>query len=251
MKRNNKHLFNKNRDTKMKKIFLIISLCLATTGLFAQNTEETHKCNHNNGTCCQAYKASRHHFTMTLGYGYLFGDTENTDLFINYANESHQRRMHNGINFELDYDYNFHKNFAAGVVFSMYNSFDSYYPSSTATETYSDDKYLFYVGPSFLAHTDLMKDKWTVYGRATVGFMNFRNAIRNVGAITYKRGTFGYGIEAGCDYLVNKYFSVIGQVSYMGGSISKVKNGADQEFELNETEDLSRLNVSVGVKIKL
>ncbi|MBQ9312548.1 MAG: outer membrane beta-barrel protein [Bacteroidales bacterium] len=214
----------------MKKTLLIVALCVATLFVKAQN---------------------QHHFSMSIGYGYMLSDIENTTPFANYANESHQRRMHNGINYELDYDWGFHQNFSLGAVFSMYNAFDSYYPNSSANETRSDDIYIFYVGPSFLAHTDWIKEHWNLYARATVGYMNFRNAMRGTANLTFKRPTFGYGIEAGCEYLLSKYFSLVGQVSYMGGSVSKVKDGADNKYELGDSENISRLNISLGVKVKL
>ncbi|MCF0209908.1 MAG: outer membrane beta-barrel protein [Bacteroidales bacterium] len=227
----------------MKKVFALVALCIATISIWAQNTQEKENCTLN---------TNPHHFTMSIGYGHMLSDMADTNIFINYKNEDHQRRMHYGYNIELDYEYQFHKNFACGAVFSMYNSFDSWYPSNdTLGNTNSDDKYIFYVGPSFLAQTNLLGDKWTIYGRATIGYLNFRNAMRAATNATYKMGTLGYGIEAGCDYLVNQYFSIIGQVSYLGGSISKVKNSADMEFELQDSEDISRLNISLGVKIKL
>ncbi|MDO5760907.1 MAG: outer membrane beta-barrel protein, partial [Bacteroidota bacterium] len=186
---------------------------------------------------------------------FTLSDKHDLETFSNYKRSDHTRHMRHGISYELDYDYNFHKNFAFGIVFSMYNAFDSYYKDATHEETLSDDKYIFYIGPSFLAHTNLIDHKWYLYGRATIGYMNFRNAVRTLKGSssvsdTYKRGTFGYGLELGAEYVCNRYLSLNGQINFMGGSIDKVK-GNETEIDLSETENLTRLGLALGVKIKL
>ncbi len=246
----------------MKKILLIIALFLVNGLIYAQeNKEAEKKCEKH---CCQSFRHNPHHFTTTIGYGYMLSDSQNKDVFTLYKKEHHARHMHHGMNFELDYDYNFHSNLAFGFVASMYNAFDSFYKDANHDETFSDDRYLFYVGPSFLAHTNVIKDKWSLYARATVGFMNFRNAMRTevpttsaTGAtamtstsFTYKRATLGYGLELGAEYIINKYISLDGQIHFIGGSIKKVSD-SENKTELNKREDLSRLGISAGVKIKL
>lgn len=246
----------------MKKTLLVIALFLATTLVYAQENKETEKkCEKH---CGQCFKHTPHHFTMTIGYGYMLSDSQNKDVFTLYQKDHHARHMHHGINYEFDYDYNFHKNMAFGFVASMYNAFDSFYKDANHDETFSDDRYIFYVGPSFLAHTDVIKEKWSLYARATFGFMNFRNAMRTqvpvtsaTGAttmtstsFTYKRATFGYGLEIGAEYILSRYISLDGQIHFMGGSIKKVSD-SENKTELNEREDLSRLGIALGVKIKL
>lgn len=243
----------------MKKTCLLIALFLLG-GLSLMAQQDNREKQHCDNKCAKSCKTNPHDFTATIGYGFMFGDSHDKDVFVNYRRDDHARHMRHGINYEFDYDYNFHKNFAFGAVFSMYNTFDSYYPTTTAVETASDDKYLFYVGPSFLAHLDQIADKWTFYARATVGLMNFRNAVRAPLIVdadgttdpsgTFKRMAFGYGLELGADYSLGKYVSLIGQVTYKGASIEKVKNG-DEKFELSDNENLSHLTVSVGAKIKL
>ncbi len=245
----------------MKKTLLIIALFLASGLTYAQENQTSEKkCEKH---CGKMFKHNSHHFTMTIGYGYMLNDSDNKDVFSLYNRSDHARHMHHGINYEFDYDYNFHKNFTFGFVASMYNAFDSYYKDAAHTETFSDDRYIFYVGPSFLAHTDVIKDKWYFYARATVGFMNFRDAMRTEipvtstagttmtsTSLTYKRATLGYGLEIGADYYLSKYVSLIGQIHFMGGSIDKVSE-ADSKIDLKESENLSRLGISAGVKIKL
>ncbi|MBR1768881.1 MAG: hypothetical protein IJ748_00290 [Bacteroidales bacterium] len=246
----------------MKKIFFVLALISLCAGLQAQeNQKEEKKCV---SDCCTAYKQSLHHFTLNIGYGFMLSDSHDTDVFEHYLRSDHARHMRHGINYEFDYDYNFHKNFSLGFVASMYNAFDSFYYEQDSEETFSDDRYVFYVGPSFLAHTNLVDNKWIFYGRATIGFANFRNATRTqvlamnqLGVMaptstsfTYKRATLGYGLEIGSEYILSKYLSLNAQLSFMGGSISKVKEG-DDKTELSENESLSRLGISAGVKIKL
>ena len=239
----------------MKKILVaLVALCF-TFGVKAQD---------NNADTLKQPILSPHHFTMSLGYGFSLSDKHDA-LFLNYnSDDSHNSKMRHGINYRFDYDYNFDKNLAFGIIFNMYNSFDSYYVGGYEESSASDDRWLFYVGPSFIAHTNMLDEHWSLFAKATVGLMNFRNAQRTIsevttgsgttpfieGSTTYKRYTFGYGLTAGADYYINQYFSIDASISYLGGSVSKVKD-ASQTYELDDNENLSRLNINVGVKIKL
>lgn len=244
----------------MKKILIAMATLMLFANVYAQESSQCVK----DSNCCsrvggieKQWKVSPHHFTMSLGYGFSLS-SEHDALFTNYnAEDSHNKKMRHGINYELDYDYNFHQNMAFGVFFSMYNSFDSYYANSTIESSCSDDRWLFYVGPSFMAHTDMLDNHWSLFARATVGLMNFRNSQRalnaagtDVSSTTYKRYTLGYGLMAGADYYINKYLSVEGSLGWLSGQISKMKDN-DNTYELNDNEKLGRLNINIGIKVKL
>ncbi len=244
----------------MKKILIAVATLVFFVNVNAQDNNQCAK----DSNCCSkvdgienGWKQSPHHFTMSLGYGFSLSSKHDA-LFTNYnTNDSHKKKMRHGINYEFDYDYNFHHNMAIGAIFSMYNSYDSYYANSTIESSSSDDRWLFYVGPSFMAHTNMLDDHFSLFARATVGLMNFRNSQRalnaaatSVNSTTYKRYTFGYGVMAGADYYINKYLSVEGSVGYLSGQISKVKDN-DTSYELDEDEKLGRLNINIGIKVKL
>ncbi len=250
----------------MKKILVAIAAVVCALNLNAQNQQgckNQQNCQ-NDSTKTNCCMTSSHHFTMSLGYGFsLSGDHDN--LLQNYNTvENHNSKMRHGIDYRLDYEYNFHKNFAAGVVFNMYNAFDSYYEGDKMLGSSSDDRWIFFVGPSFMAHTNVISERYVFFAKATAGLMNFRNVQRclvnstdllgnpsqSMVGTTYKRYTFGYGLSAGASYIFNKYLSLDCSIGYMGGSVSKVKAN-DKTFELDENEDLSRLNINVGIKIKL
>ncbi|MBR1774377.1 MAG: hypothetical protein IJ759_02525 [Bacteroidales bacterium] len=253
----------------MKKILVALAAVVCALTLNAQENNQTKSCNNNEKSCCSETKScckkvSPHHFTMSLGYGFSLSEDHDA-LLLNYNSDSdHNSKMRHGIDYRFDYDYNFHKNFAAGAVFNMYNSFDSYYAGDKSLGSSSDDRWLFYVGPSFTAHTDLIKEHYTLFAKATAGYLNFRNAQRalvnttdaygnqttTIASTTYKRATFGYGLSLGMSYLLSKYFSIDCSLGYLGGSVSKLK-AADNTFDLDENENLSRINLNVGVKIKL
>jgi opacity protein-like surface antigen len=218
----------------MKKTFLILATLLLTVSLFAQKDTITNP----------------YHFTINIGYGFM-PQKDHDNLFANLASdETHSKKVRSGVSYEFDYDYNFHKNYACGVEFSMFNAFDSYMPTDSAKSSYSDDRYVFYVGPTFLYHTDLIKEHYTLFARATMGWMGFRNSMRNNKSVTYKRNCFGYGITAGVDYMINDYLSVVGGISYLGGTCGKMKDN-DSTYTLDKKENLSRFNISLGVKVKL
>ncbi|MBQ7984285.1 MAG: hypothetical protein IJ250_01455 [Bacteroidales bacterium] len=239
----------------MKKILIALSVIVCAFSLNAQNTDSENVKNHAacNKVCC----GNVHNFTMSLGYGFaLSGDHD--ALLLNYnSDDSHNSKMRHGINYRFDYDYKFHRNFKAGAVFNMYNSFDSYYAADKSVGTSSDDRWLFYAGLSFSANTDVIKEHYTLFAKATMGYMNFRNAQRayietasQVAGTTYKKAALGYGIAAGASYSFNQYFSLDCFLDYMGASVSKLKTN-DATFDLDKNENLSRINLNVGVRLKL
>lgn len=220
----------------MKKTLLLITFTMLTFGLFAQKDSSI---------------VNPHHFSMKIGYGFM-PNTSHNDIFVNLnANNDHNNKVRNGINYEFNYDYNFNKNYAWGLNFSMFNAFDSYMPTDSAKSSFSDDRYVFYAGPTFLIHSNLIDNHYTLYARATAGYMGFRNSMRYSGSKTLKGSCLGYGVNGGIDYIINDYISFVGEVSYLGGVCKKVKDN-DKTYDLDNTkENLSRFNFSVGVKIKL
>lgn len=245
----------------MKNILIVTAALMIAFGANAQQGSFSEK----DSNCCSEQKnsleterlSSPHHFTMNMGYGFSLSGNHDA-LFVNYNfDNSHKNKMRHGINFEFDYDYNFHSNMAFGGFFSMYNSYDSYYANNISTSSCSDNRWIFYVAPSFLVHTDRIAEHWNFFARATVGLMNFRNSQRalnstltDVNSNTFKRYTIGYSLQMGASYYINKYFSIDGSIGYLGGRVSKVKDNT-QKYELSTNETLSRINVNVGVKIKL
>jgi len=246
----------------MKKLLVALAtvVCAFTinaqeSNMMVSNGDTNTSCKNKTSNCC--LKQSPHHFTMSLGYGFCLSDKHDV-LLKNYnASNSHNSTMRHGVDYRFDYDYNFHNNFTVGFVLNMYNSFDSYYAGRKDLGTNSDDRWLFYIGPSFTARTNIIKEHYTLFAKATVGYMNFRNAQRSlandgsqINSTTYSRATVGYGLSAGVSYYINKYISLDCFAGYLGGEVSKLKT-AQQTLDLNENENLSRLNINIGVKIKL
>ena len=252
----------------MKKFLVALATVVCAVTLNAQQDNQTQTCNKKDKTCFKEEELcckdqTLHHFTMSLGYGFSLSN-EHDATFVNYnASESHNSSMRHSIDYRFDYDFNFHKNMSFGAVFNMCNAFDSYYAGDKTVGSSSDDRWLFYVGPSFAAHTDLIKEHWTFFAKATAGFLNFRNAQRElistmgptgeteqIKSTTFKRYTLGYGINLGASYSLNRYLSVDGFIGYTGGNVSKLKT-ADATIDLDDNENLSRLSLNVGIKIKL
>lgn len=253
----------------MKKILVAVATIVCTFVLNAQENNRTNSCNdtikircNTSNTCFEI--RNLHHFTISLGYGFSLSNDHDATL-INYkSNSNHNSSMRHGIDYRFDYDYDFQKNMMFGAIFNMYNSFDSYYINSKSVGSSSDDRWVFYVGPSFGIHTDVVKEHYTFFAKATAGFINFRNAQRTLvsstgptGVITdqiisttYKKFTLGYGVFVGMSYYCNQYFSIDGMIGYLGGNINKLKT-TDTSIDLNKSENLSRLNINVGIKVKL
>lgn len=208
-------------------------------------------------------KENLHQFYMNLGYAYRLSSQPN-ELFKNQINNSdHYSTLRNGLQINFAYDYSYKPFFAFGFKASAFNSSHAL---SSKDELQAnggveckDDTYIFYVGPSVKYTFPTFNQNFSTYARATIGYMSFRNSettavIDSTGArrlsSTYTGKTLGLGLDAGIDYSINDFLSVGFNVGLIGGNVSKL-TVSEIKKDLKHTENLYRLDFSVGVIIKL
>ena len=217
----------------MKKVLFIAVAVFLGLNLTAQNYE-------------------KHNFSMKAGYAHSFSESHPTQLTNTIYNPDQVKRMKHDVHFEFDYDYRFSKYFSAGMKASMlvgFHSFDKVIGSDTVL--YSDDKNVFYVGPSFKAQLPTIAEKFDIWAKASLGYMKTRLTDKAAMSAIYSGDCLGYGFEAGVDYLFSDHIGIGFNVEYLAGKVKTFKSGED-EIDISQTpENLGRLNLSLGVVIKL
>ena len=240
---------------KSGRIITLIALLFSTFIVNAQEQEKTNPL------------LNRHNFALDLGYAYRLSSEPN-ELFVNQTiNKSHYKSLRHGVQINFAYDYLYKPFLAFGFKTSAFNSSDSFI-SDKKTETKAeieckDDEYIFYIGPSVKYIFPTFNNKYNVYARGTIGYMSFRNSeTKVVTAVTdsteiskglsstYTGSTFGWGLDLGLDYNINNYISVGCNIGFLGGSVGKLYVGEDK-FKLKNNENLYRLDITVGLRIKL
>ncbi len=222
-----------NKINSMKKVLFIAVAVFLGLNLTAQNYE-------------------KHNFSMKAGYAHSFSESHPTQLTNTIDNPDQVKRMKHDVHFEFDYDYRFSKYFSAGMKASMlvgFHSFDKVVGSDTVL--YSDDKNVFYVGPSFKAQLPTIAEKFDIWAKASLGYMKTRLTDKAAMSAIYSGDCLGYGFEAGVDYLFSDHIGIGFNVEYLAGKVKTFKT-AENEIDISQTpENLGRLNISLGVVIKL
>ncbi|MEE0889104.1 MAG: outer membrane beta-barrel protein [Bacteroidales bacterium] len=217
----------------MKKVLFIAVAVFLGLNLTAQNYE-------------------KHNFSMKAGYAHSFSESHPTQLTNTIDNPDQVKRMKHDVHFEFDYDYRFSKYFSAGMKASMlvgFHSFDKVIDSDTVL--YSDDKNVFYVGPSFKAQLPTIAEKFDIWAKASLGYMKTRLTDKAAMSAIYSGDCLGYGFEAGVDYLFSNHIGIGFNVEYLAGKVKTFKSGEDEIDISSNPENLGRLNLSLGVVIKL
>lgn len=231
---------------KMNKVFLAI-LLLSTTILNAQEKKLPDS------------KINKHNFAMNIGYSYRLSSKPN-ELFVNQTQfEDHYKSLRHGLTLNFAYDYMIKPNLGLGFVASAFNSAQTTYSIKDSVDL-KDDEYMFYAGPSVKYLLPSFNEKYDWYVSATIGYLSFRNSSQvakenQYGVVapvsmSYKGTALGYGLYLGLNYRINSYLSLGCNAGFFGGQIAKLKEG-ENEYELNQKENLNRLDFTIGVRIKL
>lgn len=206
-----------------------------------------------------------HNFSMDLGYSYRLS-AEPNELFNNQTYSSdYYSTLRNGFQINFAYDYSFKENFAFGFKTSAFTSYNALSSEAeilgNSGVEHKDDMYILYIGPSFKYITPVFSEKYLFYARATIGYMSLRNSetksVFNSSngqtsplSSVYTGGCFGWGLDTGLDYIFNDFLSLGFNLGLLGGNVNKLNLGEDT-YNLDHSESLYRLDLSVGVRIRL
>ena len=201
-------------------------------------------------------KYDKHIFSMNMGFAKLFTKTHSELLINTIDNQEQVERMQNNLHLGFNYDYRLCKYVSVGAKASALIGFHSFEKevtsqNQTTTKLYSDDINVFYVAPSIKGQLPTIAEKFDIWAKASLGYMKTRITDKAETPAIYSGDCLGYGFEAGVDYLFSDHIGIGFNVEYLAGKVKTFKSG-EEEIDISQTpENLSRLNISLGVVIKL
>lgn len=195
------------------------------------------------------------------GYGYRIAPLSKDippDL-VNYS-----KNLKSGYSVGLDAAYFVKPNWGLGLKYSQFGteqsignvniSFDD---GSSAYGTMADKISIIFVGPSYISQYSLNNPDHTFFGGISLGYMGYRDEALLVDRTFELTGaTFGGAVDLGYDYSLSKYITIGAQASLTGGSLTEytLNDGSSKssiELEEGSHENLSRLDISAGVRFKI
>ncbi len=157
-----------------------------------------------------------------------------------------------------------------GVSLPTISGYDNYF-----TADMKESVFVNYIGPSVYAQKFIdNKNKWKMTGLISVGYAHYKNDgsarrafIRipdtNSGELypittdpyyevleaCFIGNTVGVTAGAGVEYLINKHLGIGFDISYLGAFYKKLKEtNTNQEIDLDKSENVSRLDASLGIR---
>jgi hypothetical protein len=171
--------------------------------------------------------------------------------------EEHYNRLKTGYNIgsDITFFWNPENSFGASINYSQAKSTLSDVAitdldgSIIAYGDIEENVKLFYIGPTYLSRHIRPSGKTHWLAGMTVGYYNFNEDMTFLGeAVQINGGTVGFGVSLGVDILTTENFAFGIQTSALLGWLNKVKVDGE-EVELEESENLSRIDISFGFRI--
>lgn len=176
--------------------------------------------------------------------------------------EDYYKEIKSGLSYDISAYYVVHDR-GYGLKYNVFHSKNDYSSSTNLDPiinypyNFSDDITISYIGPSFI-YTELPSaDVGEAFLEFSLGYVFYKNkAMLNYERFTYKGGNLGVVAGGGYHFRLNKQFLVGPQVSFIGGTLRKLKvensNGSSQTISLNEDEyeSLWRIDLSVSAKFR-
>ena len=195
------------------------------------------------------------------GYAYrlakLAGDTP--PILKDYANG-----LKSGYSFGLDAVYFLKPSWGLGLKYSRFGSSGSmsnmnitYDDGTGANGNISDDVAINFVGPSYVSKYSTRNPDHTFFGGLSLGYLGYSDkAVLVDQSLKITGATFGAALDLGYDYAISKYITLGAQASLTGGSLSKVTvdygyTTETRTLEEEQRENLSRLDIGVGLRMKI
>ncbi len=233
----------------MKRSFLFFALLFYVPFAFAQASEEAINVN------------NEIRLAVNGGYSYRLARVApgTPSILRNYVNN-----LKSGYAFGLDAAYFFKPERGLGLKYSRFGSEASmnnmtvtYDNGNSSYGTISDDIAITFVGPSYVTKYPLANQNHSLFGSLSLGYLQYNDHGKLANEIIELKGsTFGAAIDLGYDYSISRYMKIGAQASLTGGSLSKltqVNGGYENTIELegDDRENLSRLDITAGVRFKI
>ncbi|MBN2174903.1 MAG: hypothetical protein JW731_12285 [Bacteroidales bacterium] len=199
------------------------------------------------------HKTSKSRITLQGGYTYRLGKIPDG---LDSESESHIKRLKNGFNGGADINFFWNRGNALGVSTS-YSQAESTLPDVVVLDEngiilaqgdLSETIGLFYIGPSYFGRSISKSGNTHWLSGLTLGYYAFNEELSWLGeTIDITGRTVGFGFSFGVDFLTSDNFAIGLQAALLMGWLDKVEIDGE-EVELDETENLSRIDLTIGIR---
>lgn len=192
-------------------------------------------------------------FALQGGYSYRFAKIPGG---LDEEFEDYIKGLKSGYNIGGDFNYFMNEKNSLGVNISFSQAKNSMSDVALvdidgniiAVGDMKDDIRLFYLGPSYTMRSSSNEGKSYILGSFTLGYLSYKNNAYVVNTdIDITGATVGLGISIGGDIVISENIALGIQASVLLGFLDKIiMNG--QSLDLNESENLSRIDISLGLR---
>ncbi len=201
--------------------------------------------------------SQRLRFAFNVGYSRLTAGAPEglSNDFAGYIKD-----LKNGFHFGGDLTYYFKEQFGVGAKCYFFktttSSVNIYVEQEAGGRVYgkmSDDITTSFIGPMFSTRYFDKKKRNALYINYSLGYMGYSNNAVFINNYKYTGNTVGLSIDVGYDIKVSEKASVGFQISFIAGTLSRIKvdNGVTTqtvELKKNSREGLGRIDLSVGFR---
>jgi hypothetical protein len=177
--------------------------------------------------------------------------------------EKYMKDLKSGYHYGCDLSFYFSEQLGFGFKYNHYQSKNelenvtfTFQDGSTRSGLMSDDISINFIGPFFSTRLLDASKKNSFLLNLGIGYMGYTDNAVLVSDLTIEGNTVGICWDMGYDIAISKNLSLGFQVSYLMGTLTQyeVTQGMDVEtvkLEKDNYESLSRLDVSMGLRISL
>lgn len=200
-------------------------------------------------------------FRIALNGGYSYrlakvADNTPSDL------KEYVKGLKSGYNLGLDAHY-FISSWGFGATYNMFNASNSianvqviYLNGNTASGNLRDDVTIQFIGPSIANRYITASQKHIFVSALAIGYVNYKDDVTFAGQNKITGSTLGGGFDFAYDYQIAKKIYIGAKLAFVGGVIKKITYTVDdvtttKELEKDKYENLSRLDISAGIKFNL
>ena len=212
-------------------------------------------------SCCAFGQTKDSKFVLFANVGQSFRLGETPDG-LSAANEEYFKELKSGLSF--DFSAYYVKNESGyGLKYNVYRSKNErinpidFDPIVSASTSFSDDITITYIGPTFMYTEEQNAKLGEAFFEVSFGYMSYlNNASSSFERFKIKGGNFGMIAGGGYHFRVYKQFLIGPQVSFVGGTLKRLKvtdsSGASETIELDKDnyENLWRIDLSVSAKFR-
>jgi opacity protein-like surface antigen len=198
----------------------------------------------------------RFRISLQGGWSYRLGKVADVQTEL----KEYIKGLKSGFHLGVDGGFFFNRNYGCGLKYAYFNT-NNELDNVTVTDRFGQQKtglmkdniHIHYIAPAFYSRFPVADNKLVFLAGASIGYLRYVDNAVLVDDMTITGGTVGLGLDFGADYMITPHFGVGANLGLIGGSLNKVKYNdgtgeVDVDLEDGQRENLSRLDISAGVR---